>query len=64
MSAPTIVICQCCDYQFDPSVEECREDTDIGYVCKDCFVQLKWADARLKIAGAKLCSKAFNNRLK
>lgn len=63
MSAPSIVICQCCEYQFDPDVEECRQDIDVGYVCKDCFIQLKWVEARLKIAGMKKCSKVFNNRL-
>jgi len=64
MSAPAIVICQCCEYQFDPDVEECRQDIDVGYVCKDCFIQLKWATAHLKIKKRITGSKCHNNRLK
>jgi rubredoxin len=64
MSAPAIVICQCCEYQFDPNVEECYQDIDVGYVCKDCSIQLKWAFAHLKVNGLKQCTKVFNHRLK
>ena len=64
MNGPTIVICQCCEYQFDPDVEECRQDIDIGYVCKDCFIQLKWATAHLKMNNLRTCSKFYNDRLK
>ena len=60
--APTIVICQCCEYQFMPDVEPCRQDTDVGYVCNDCFIQLKWAYAHLKNNGLRTCSKSFNER--
>jgi len=62
MEAPPIVICQCCYYQFDPNIEQCRQDVDVGYVCGDCYVKLKWAHAYLKLVGIKQCSKLFNNR--
>ncbi len=58
----TIVICQCCHYQFNPQVEPCRQDPDVGYVCSDCYVQLKWAGAHLKTNNLRTCSKSFNNR--
>lgn len=58
----TIVICQCCQYQFFAEVEECRQDIDLGYVCKDCYTLLKWAGAYMKAAGMPKCSQAFNNR--
>jgi hypothetical protein len=62
--APTIVICQCCENQFNPEVEACRQDVDIGYVCADCYVQLKWSSAILKVNGMPRCTKGFNGRLK
>ena len=61
-STPTVVICQCCEYQFILGAEPCRQDIDIGYVCHDCYIQLKWAGAHLKSLGMPKCSKAFNNR--
>jgi hypothetical protein len=60
----TIVICQCCESQFSPQVEEVRQDVDLGYVCADCFVQLKWSSAHLKVNGMPRCSKGFNDRIK
>jgi len=59
---PPIVICQCCYSQFNPMVEELFQDLDVGYVCKDCYIQLKWAGAYLKQAGLPKCSKQFNER--
>lgn len=64
MSVPTIVICQCCEYQLMEGVEQFRQDIDIGYVCMDCYTQLKWAQAHLKVSGIKTCSKFYNNRIK
>lgn len=61
---PTIIICQCCEYQFNPQIEECCQDIHIGYVCKDCFIKLKWSSARLKLGGMSYCSKFHNNRIK
>ena len=60
----TLVICQCCEHQFFAEAEPVRQDIDIGYVCGDCYIQLKWAGAYLKTAGMPKCSKAYNNRLK
>jgi hypothetical protein len=58
----TIVICQCCESQFSPQVEQVRQDVDLGYVCSDCFIQLRWAGARLKVATMNRCTKAHNSR--
>ena len=58
----TVVICQCCEYQFIAEVEPCKQDIDIGYVCEDCYIQLKWAGAHLKVAGLPKCSKSYEKR--
>lgn len=58
----TIVICQCCESQFSAQVEEVRQDVDLGYVCADCYIQLKWAGARLKVATITRCTKAHDSR--
>lgn len=60
----TVVICQCCEYQFFAETEPVRQDIDVGYVCGDCYIQLKWAGAYLKASGMPKCSKGFNNRIK
>lgn len=47
------LLCNCC---HAPLAVVPVVDVDLGEVCEDCKVHLRWASAGLKQAGLRLCS--------
>jgi hypothetical protein len=58
MSTATLQKCSCCQaVDLDPL--KAFFDVDLeALVCPDCRTQLRWAQARLKAAGLRTCTKA------